>query len=279
MISQILRKAEKHLADHDIPPNYAKYVLNELLNKQNRNLYLEMNQDLDSETLLEFNHILERLCLNEPLAYILGVQYFYGYPIAVNPSVLIPRPETEELVMRVLMNLDEHKHIQSLVDIGTGSGAIAIALKKEAKHLTVYASDISNEALIQAQTNAKTLDADIHFLLGSMLDPLIDQQIKVDMIVCNPPYIPQAESIETSVKEFEPHVALFGGDDGLFFYKEVLKHASKVLNPNGMIAFEIGWNQKMALLKETRKVFSNAKIEVFVDMQGKDRIMLIQALA
>jgi release factor glutamine methyltransferase len=275
MISQILRKAEKHLAEHDIPPNYAKYVLNELLNKQNRNLYLQMNQDLDSVTLDQFNLILERLCLNEPLAYILGVQYFYGYPIEVNPTVLIPRPETEELVMRVLMDIDEHKHTKSLVDVGTGSGAIAIALKKEAAYLKVYASDISSDALMQAQKNAETLDADIQFMLGSMLEPLIAQHIKVDMIVCNPPYIPKAESIESSVKEFEPHVALFGGDDGLYFYKEVLNHASEVLNPNGVIAFEIGWNQKMALVKETRKVFADSKIEVFVDMQGKDRIMVI----
>jgi len=279
MISQILRKAEKRLADHDIPPNYAKYVLNELLNKQERNLYLEMNQDLDDSTLESFNLILDRLCLNEPLAYVLGVQYFYGYPIAVNPSVLIPRPETEELVMRVLMSLDEHKHIQSLVDVGTGSGAIAIALKKEAKYLTVYASDISDVALDQAKKNALALDADIHFILGSMLDPLIKDGIKVDMVVCNPPYIPQAESIEISVKEFEPHVALFGGEDGLFFYKEVLNHATEVLNPKGMIAFEIGWNQKIALIAETRKIYPDAKIEVFVDMQGKDRIMLIQDLA
>jgi len=279
IIKQLLRDAEARLRSADVPDAYAKYVLNELLLNQERNLYLELDQDLDEPTQTIFEAMIKRLLTQEPLAYVLGYQVFLGYPIEVNSSVLIPRPETEELVLQVLMTLDEtFENIKQprLVDIGTGSGAIAIALKKEEPRLEVYASDISEAALNQAKHNAKKLQADITWLLGSMAQPLIDRNETVDVIVCNPPYIPQNESIEVSVKDFEPHVALFGGEDGLTFYRQVLDQAPYVLNHPGVIAFEIGWNQKEALTQEAKQRFSDSEVIAYQDMSGKDRILIIK---
>lgn len=279
IIKKLLRDSETRLEAADVPGAYAKYVLNELLLKQNRNLYLELDQDLDETTQAMFMAMMDRLVTQEPLAYVLGYQVFLGYPIEVNPSVLIPRPETEELVLQVLMTLDEqfaHLSHPRLIDIGTGSGAIAIALKKEEPRLEVLASDISEDALNQAKHNGKHLDAHITWLLGSMAQPLIDRNETVDVIVCNPPYIPQDESIEVSVKDFEPHVALFGGEDGLTFYRQVLDQAPQVLNHPGMIAFEIGWNQKDVLTHEAKLRFPDSAVTCYQDMAGKDRILIIQ---
>lgn len=279
MISQLIRQAEKRLIEADVPSSYAKYVLNELFLKENRNLYLEMDKELEPRLLDQFNAMMDRLVKDEPLAYVLGYQVFLNYQIEVNPSVLIPRPETEELVMQVLMEIDtdyENVAHPSLIDIGCGSGAIAIALKKEAPKLTVLASDISEVALKQAKHNAQTLEADIEFLLGSMAQPLIDAQRKVDIIVCNPPYIPQHEVIQNSVLHHEPHVALFGGDDGLKFYREVIQQAPAVLNHPGLIAFEIGWNQRQALTDLAKATLKDPEVTCYQDMAGKDRILIIK---
>lgn len=279
MISQLIRQAEKRLIEADVPSSYAKYVLNELFLKENRNLYLEMDKELEPRLLEIFTTMMDRLVKDEPLAYVLGYQVFLNYQIEVNPSVLIPRPETEELVMQVLMEIDtdyEHVAHPSLIDIGCGSGAIAIALKMEAPKLTVLASDISEVALKQAKHNAETIGAEIEFLLGSMAEPLIDSQRKVDIIVCNPPYIPEKEVIQNSVLHHEPHVALFGGDDGLKFYREVLQQAPSVLNTPGLIAFEIGWNQKQALTDLATSLLKNPEVTCYQDMAGKDRILIIK---
>ena len=279
MISQLLRQAEKRLSAADMPSSYAKYVLNELMLSQNRNLYLEMDRELDTETKTTFDQMMDRLVNDEPLAYVLGYQVFLNYQIEVNPSVLIPRPETEELVMQVLLELDldyaEHPQ-PTLIDIGCGSGAIAIALKKEIPKLKVMASDISDAALMQAKHNAKALDADIEFFLGSLAEPLIDANRKVDIIVCNPPYIPENESVQNSVVNYEPHVALFGGNDGLKFYREVLVQAPQVLNHPGMIAFEIGWNQRETLTELAKTILNDLVVNCYQDIQGKDRILIIK---
>ncbi len=279
MIAQRLRAAEKRLSAADIPASYAKYVLNELMLKAHRNLYLEMDQELDLEMGIIFDAMIERLLKDEPLAYVLGYQVFLNYQIEVNPTVLIPRPETEELVMQVLMEIDQDYADQphpTVIDIGCGSGAIAIALKKEEPKLIVMASDISDVALNQAKHNAATLEAEIEFMLGSMAQPLIQAKRHVDIIVCNPPYIPEQEIVQNSVIHFEPHVALFGGDDGLKFYREVLTQAPEVLNHPGLIAFEIGWNQKETLTSLAKNTLNDPMVTCYKDIQGKDRILIIK---
>jgi release factor glutamine methyltransferase len=280
VIVKIIKAAEERLIKHDIPENYAKYVMNELLLEQGRNLYLEMNEEIDETTLNKFNSIMDKLCEDMPLAYAMGVQYFYGYPIEVNSDVLIPRYETEELVLNVIQEIDEHFDDQAItvLDVGTGSGAIACALKAECPQIHMFASDISEDALKQAQRNADNIKVKVDFYQGDMLQPFIDHSIKADVIVCNPPYIPSGEEIQNSVKAYEPHLALFGGEDGLKFYRSVLSNAHYVLNEKNILAFEMGWNQGQTLTDLARSYFPMAKIDVIKDMQGKDRILIVRNL-
>jgi len=278
VILKIIKAAEERLIQNDIPESYAKYVMNELLLEQNRNLYLEMNSELDEKTLEKFNSIMDKLCEDMPLAYAMGVQYFYGYPIEVNSDVLIPRFETEELVLNVIQEIDEHFSDQAITvfDVGTGSGAIACVLKAECPNISMFASDISEDALKQAQRNADNIKVQVEFYQGDMLQPFIDHSIKADVIVCNPPYIPSGEEVENSVKAYEPHLALFGGEDGLKFYRSVLSNAKYVLNEKNILAFEMGWNQGKTLSDLARSYFPEGDIRVIKDMQGKDRILIVR---
>ena len=211
------------------------------------------------------------------MQHILGYEYFYGYKFIVNENVLIPRPETEELVANVLAYYDEFFGGQKvqLCDIGTGSGAIAISLKKEEDNLQVTASDISEEAIATAKKNAENLKADVTFLVGDMCEPLIEQNLKVDILVSNPPYIPLHEEVEHSVKDFEPHVALFGGEDGLKFYRIIFERSKYLLKEKNMLAFEMGYNQKEKLMSLAEEYFPQSRIEVIKDMSGKNRMLFI----
>ncbi len=250
----------------------------ELCNEYDIDLYMEKDNEADSRVVNKFIDGVNKLKNNEPLNYVLGYSYFYGYKMIVNENVLIPRFETEELVGLVLSKYDEYykgKKI-TLADVGTGSGAIGIALKKEENNLNVYASDISFEALEVAKKNAKNNDAEITFMQGSMLDPLVENNIKLDILVSNPPYIKQDEVLESSVKDYEPHVALFGGDDGLKFYRMIFEKAHLVMKDKGLLFFEMGYDQKENLTALAREYFKNADIEVFKDINKKDRMLFIK---
>ena len=252
----------------------------ELCNEYGIDLYMEKDNEADARVQKCFIEGVEKLKENEPLNYVLGYSYFYGYKMIVNENVLIPRFETEELVGLVLSKYDEYFKGQKidLADVGTGSGAIAIALKKEEANLNVCASDISFDALNVARQNAKNNDADITFYQGSMLEPLIENNIKLDILVSNPPYIKQDEVLDPSVKDYEPHVALFGGNDGLKFYRMIFENAHKVLKEKSMLFFEIGYDQRENLTALAHEYFKNAHIEVFKDINKKDRMLFINLL-
>lgn len=254
-----------------------RLYLYELCFAEDINLYLMLDETAKKSIAKEFEKGVEELALGKPLNYVLGYSWFYGYKLKVSPSVLIPRFETEELVGHLLAYIDELKNDDlSLVDVGTGSGALAIALKKEAPFLKVKASDISLDALKVAEENAMDNDAKITFYEGDMLKPFVANNDKFDIIVSNPPYIPDDEKIEHSVKDFEPHVALFGGQDGLDHYRDLLKDVPKVLKENGLVAFEMGYNQKEALTNLVHSYFENVKIDVQKDINGKDRMMFVK---
>lgn len=251
----------------------------ELCNEYNIDLYMEKDNEADPRVEKRFIEGVYKLKNNEPLNYVLGYSYFFGYKMKVDNRVLIPRFETEELIGLILSKIDEYyKDYKEVVlaDVGTGSGAIAIALKKEEPKLKVYASDISKEALEVANINAKNNEADITFFEGSMLDPLIDNDIKLDILVSNPPYIKQDELLDPSVKDYEPNVALFGGDDGLKFYRIIFENASKVMKDKGMLFFEIGYDQKDNLTILAKEYFKDAYVEVFKDINKKDRMLFIK---
>lgn len=251
----------------------------ELCNEYDIDLYMEKDNEADKRVKERFIDGVYKLKDNEPLNYVLGYSYFFGYKMKVDNRVLIPRFETEELIGLILSKVDEYyKDVKevTLADVGTGSGAIAIALKKEEPKLKVYASDISKDALEVAKINAKNNDADITFFEGSMLDPLIENNIKLDILVSNPPYIKQDEVLDPSVKDYEPNVALFGGDDGLKFYRIIFENAYKVMKDKGMLFFEIGYDQKDNLTNLAKQYFKDAHIEVFKDINKKDRMLYIK---
>lgn len=250
----------------------------ELCNDENIDLYMEKDNEANQKVVDKFEAGVKRLLNNEPLNYVLGYSYFFGYRLKVGGGCLIPRFETEELVGKILAYYDEYFKGQevTVADVGTGSGAIAIALKKEEPKMNLYASDISKDALAIAQENAKLNEAEITFLEGSMLEPLIEKGIKLDILVSNPPYIKNDEVLESSVKDFEPHVALFGGDDGLKFYRMIFEDAHKVLKEKALLFFEMGYDQKENLTNLARHYFENAEIEVFKDINNKDRMLMIK---
>jgi release factor glutamine methyltransferase len=276
--NNLIHKYKKTFIEKGLSPETVKLFLFELCNEEKVNLYLEMDNEVKDSINNKFEDGISRLLNDEPLNYVLGYSYFYGYKLIVNEDVLIPRCETEELVCLVLSKYDEYfkgKKI-NICDVGTGSGAIAIALKKEEDNLNVYASDISEKALEIAKMNAKNNDANINFLCGSMLEPYIENNIKVDILVSNPPYIKTVETIEASVYDYEPHVALFGGSDGLKFYKDIFENALKIVNENGMLFFEMGYDLGNALKDLAKQYFPKANIEVLKDMNNKDRMLMIK---
>ena len=253
--------------------------LYELCNEYNIDLFMEKDNEADPRVIERFIEGVKKLSNNEPLNYVLGYSYFYGYKMIVNKDVLIPRFETEELVALILSYIDsDYKDDKKVVlaDIGTGSGAIAIALKKEEPKLEVYASDISKEAVEVGKLNAKNNEADINFLVGSLLDPIIEKGLKLDILVSNPPYIKEDETLEASVKDYEPHLALFGGKDGLKFYRLIFENAHKVMKEKGYLFFEIGYDQKENLMAMAKDYFKDAHIEVFKDINRKDRMLMIK---
>lgn len=180
---------------------------------------------------------LARRQLREPLQYILGEAWFYGLRLEVSPAVLIPRPETEELVEKALQDLPEAARV---ADIGTGSGAIALALAAQRPDLTLYATDISTEALAVAQRNAAAHHLPVHFLQGDALDPLKSLP-PFDLLISNPPYIPEQNlaGLSPEVQNFEPRQALTPGSDALHFYRIFALDAPTCLSPHGKLWVEL----------------------------------------
>lgn len=275
---EVLKDAQKQLREKGLSEQEAQLYMVELCTLKVHDLYLEIDQEMDAEMQGLYEKGIKRLLENEPLAHILGYEWFYGYRFIVNEDVLIPRPETEELAANILAEYDQYFADQedvTLADIGTGSGALAVTLKKEAEALNVIGTDISEKAIEVACENARNNEAAVPFMVGDMLEPLIDRNLKVDILVSNPPYIPIHEEMESSVVDYEPHVALFGGEDGLKFYRIIFENCRKVLKEKAMLAFEMGWNQKDAMEKLVKAYFPNDRFEIIKDMSGKDRMLFI----
>lgn len=216
---------------------------------------------------------IKRLNNGEPVQYIVGNVDFYGYKINVNKNVLIPRFETEELVFKTInlikKNLNENIKV---LDIGTGSGCISIALKKEIPGLDITAVDISEDALVVAKNNALENNCEINFIKSDLFNNIDN---KYDLIISNPPYISYDEQIMDIVKKNEPHLALYAKNNGLYFYEEIIKNSSNYLNDKNIIAFEIGYLQANEIKKMAHKYYPNSNIIIEKDMQEKDRFVFI----
>ncbi|MCD7807712.1 MAG: peptide chain release factor N(5)-glutamine methyltransferase [Erysipelotrichaceae bacterium] len=277
-VRELIRQNEMMLDEYNKDVNVAKVLFYHLANKEPHQLYLMMDEEVDSDLLEAFNQGMKRYMDGEPIQYIKGKETFYGRDFIVNEDVLIPRYETEELVENILYRIDdyfdEYDSID-LCDIGTGSGAIGISLALEEPKLRVYASDISEKALEVAKTNANNLQAPITFYQGDMLQPFIDNHIKVDILVSNPPYIPSNQEIESIVKDNEPHVALFGGNDGLYFYRKIFASAKEIIKDKALLAFEMGFDQRKLMDEALQYYFPDTPYEIIKDLSGKDRMLFI----
>lgn len=277
-VKELIKQAESRLDDDNKDINVAKVLFYHLAKKEPHELYLMYDEEVNSELEEAFLAGMEEYYSGKPIQYIKGVETFFGRDFKVNENVLIPRYETEELVENILYRIDDYfanyDNI-TLCDVGTGSGAIATSLSLEEPRLKVYATDISKDAILVAKDNAKNLHAKVEFMVGDMLEPLIAKNIKVDIFVSNPPYIPQDQEIESMVKDNEPHVALFGGDDGLYFYRRIFENVDKVLNERSLLAFEMGFDQRELMEAALNKYFPNDSYEIIKDINGKDRMLFI----
>jgi release factor glutamine methyltransferase len=210
----------------------------------------------------------------EPIQYITGEAEFYGLPFHVTRDVLIPRPETEHLVEKA-MELAGRFVSPRIVDVGTGSGAIAVALAHRLPHAQIAATDISSRALAIAEENAKRNGVAIRFLLGDLLAQVAEERF--EMIVSNPPYVPATDraTLSVEVREYEPALALFAGDDGINVYRRLIPAAFDALTPGGFVVLEIGYGQSTAVdALLVRSGFE--RIEFIPDLQGISRVACAQ---
>ena len=254
------------------------YILSENILKLKRvDIALNVYQVVSKKKYDRFRSAVERLKNHEPIQYIIAETEFYGLPLKVNNNVLIPRPETEELVDLILNSVDKKDNLK-ILDIGTGSGCIAISLAKNLPHVKVYALDVSPEAIEVAKENAKLNNVDVHFIEADILSvchSALDAESTFDIIVSNPPYVRELEKAEinNNVLENEPHLALFvEDDDALQFYKAICQFTVHNLSKNGLLFFEINeylGSEMIELLKE----YNFKNIELKKDIFSKDRII------
>lgn len=253
-LRQIVTEAEVKLLQSPHPERArldAETLLLHLL-KQNRAwLLAHWDDEADPPTASSYDELIARRRTGEPIQYITGSSEFFGLPFSVGPGVLIPRPETEHLVEEVLRLAKHFGESLRIADIGTGSGIIALAIAHTLPQASISAIDCSPQALAIAKKNAERNQvADrIQFFEGDLLAPLVGQSFEI--IASNPPYIPttDSESLSTEVRNYEPHAALFAGEDGLDIYRHLIPNAFDLLAPNGWLILEIGYGQRPAIEK------------------------------
>ena len=257
-----------------IHSDYAKMLLADLLNVNSLELLTMLDKEVDDSIIETYKEKVEKVAEKKPIQYVIGNVNFYGNIFKVNKNVLIPRFETEELVDNTLMYIDEFfdKDNLDIIDLGTGSGCIGLTLKKNLPNSNVTLLDISKEALEVAKENANNLECDVELINNDMLEG-IDK--KYNIIISNPPYIKTDEEIEDLVKDNEPHLALYGGIDGLDYYKKILEKANSNLKDNYLIAFEIGDTLKNDLVKLIKEYFKDANIVTKKDIYERDRMIFI----
>ncbi|MDP6925362.1 MAG: peptide chain release factor N(5)-glutamine methyltransferase [Candidatus Scalindua sp.] len=273
----ILKKSEI-----EFPEINADTLLAYVLSCDKTNLYTKPDNIVDNTDVAKYNELIHKRASHVPLQYITRRVEFMSLDFVVDERVLIPRPETEILVETVLKKTDNklyHDRAITVIDIGTGSGNIAVSLAKNRSNIKIYASDISQEALTVASENIQRHDvADkIQLLHGNVFDAFSSNVKKgqVDFIVSNPPYVSESESrnLEPELIDHEPLLALVGGEDGLFFYKQIIKDARSWIKPGGYLVIEIGETQADSIIKLMQNELHYDEIETIKDLQGNERII------
>ncbi|WP_165745835.1 peptide chain release factor N(5)-glutamine methyltransferase [Streptococcus dysgalactiae] len=248
------------------------YVFRELKEWSSLDFLLHQNQEVSSDDCLLLEKIFMDLSQHLSPQYLTGRAYFRDLQLSVDQRVLIPRPETEELVDLILA--ENPDTLLSVLDIGTGSGAIAISLKKERPAWQLTASDISSDALSLAQDNASHYQLDITFIVSDVFSQLSGT---FDMIVSNPPYIAYEDKDEVglNVYQSEPHLALFAAEDGYAIYRRIIEEASNYLSEKGKLYFEIGYKQGEGIKALVNTHFPQKRVRVLRDVFGKERMVVV----
>lgn len=271
-VAAALREGATALASvTDTPRLEAEVLLAHVTGLSRTTLLAHSERPLTADEWARYGDLLARRAAGIPLPYLTGQVEFFGLEFIVTPDVLIPRPETELLVERALA-----RDPRTVVDVGTGSGCVAVALAVQLPRARVYATDLSRAALSVAMTNARRHGvADrIHFLQADLASPL---RGPVDLVVSNPPYVAEEEwaSLPASVREHEPRLALDGGPEGLRVIRRLLADAARLLRPRGALLVEIGAGQGSHAAALARAVFPQARIRIHPDMASRDRTLEI----
>lgn len=269
---EVLYWASSFLGEHNKEKEAAEYLMARRLGWSKTDLLMHLRKIMPKNAKRNFEADIQAFSEGMPAQYILGTEEFFGETFKVTPATLIPRPETEELVQLCLDNNRDKEHI-TVVDVGTGTGIIAITLKRLKPTWHVIATDISESALEVAKENAAKHGVEIEFHLGDLLEPVFDR--KLDIIISNPPYISvdEWEDMDESVREHEPEGALFAPNRGLFFYEKFLNQLPQVLAVDGCVYFEFGFKQGRELQQMYQSAFPTKKVSIKQDLSGNDRML------
>jgi release factor glutamine methyltransferase len=261
----------------DAPRLSAELLLSHVLGLKRIELYTQYNKVVAQEQRDRLRDLVKRSGEHEPVAYLVGRTEFYSIEFEVTPDCLIPRPETELLVQRSIEFLRKRTGPQQICDLCTGCGVIAVAIAKNVPDAKVTATDISEPALAVAAKNIEKhkLADRIELRHGDLFEPLVPQLDLFDLIACNPPYVsaPEYEALDRNVKDYEPRVALYAGQDGLDVYRRIVEKVGQFLKPDGILLLEIGYQQGSAVreLLEQTGIFTQIRIDK--DLQGHDRVV------
>ena len=269
-IEDLLFFAKQHVhSDH------AKILLAELLNKNPLELLTCLDEVVEDDLVEIYKKEIDALKTGKPIQYVIGNVNFYGNRFYVNENVLIPRFETEELVEKTVNYIKNYfTNPVDIIDLGTGSGVIGLTLEKKVSTNSVDLIDISKEALEVTHKNCELLNSKANIILSNMFENIsIDN--KYDIVISNPPYIKDDEEIEEIVRNNEPHQALYGGVDGLDFYKQILGSVKDHIKEKSIIAFEIGCEQGNDIKKLVEETLPNSKIIIEKDLSERDRFVFI----
>lgn len=270
--AETISQLEKQLQEIGEDPENLAYVFRELKGWSLLDFILHQNKDVSAQDQALIDDIMSQLKEHRSPQYITGKAYFRDLELAVDERVLIPRPETEELVDLVLK--ENSKADLQILDIGTGSGAIAISLKNARPDWHVTASDISSEALQLAKENSERNQASLDFIESDVFNQISG---KFDVIISNPPYIAYDDEDEVGVNVLasEPHLALFADEDGFAIYRRIIEGASSHLTENGKLYFEIGYKQGDGMSRLLAQHFPEKRVRVLQDIFGKDRMVVM----
>jgi release factor glutamine methyltransferase len=280
-IREALLRASSFLREAGIkdPQFEAELLIRHCFGWDRTRFLTSLHEPMGDAELVKLQELCERRRRHEPLQYMFGQQEFFGRPFVVGPGVLIPRPETEILIEQVLLHSDRIWTSDTLLhvaDIGTGSGAIAVTLACERPKWRVTTVDLSSEAIAIARENAERLGADVRFLQGDLVEPLLERSEQLDLLVSNPPYIPSADvdELDAEVRDYEPRLALDGGADGLDCYRRLCAALPRLLKEKALVAFEVGIYQAhdVAAMLEATGVID--EVEIVPDLAGIERVVI-----